>query len=90
MPGRPTIWMIVGQGPIALAVGAGGGCMYIFTLLCPFLSLGDSLIWTEIVSLRAAKLKTTNQPSCPLDANLGWMGDFVFHRPVNSISVVSL
>ena len=21
---RPTIWMIVGQGPIALAVGAGG------------------------------------------------------------------
>ena len=23
--GRPTIWMIVGQGPIALAVGAGGG-----------------------------------------------------------------
>ena len=26
VPGRPTIWMIVGQGPIALAVGAGGGC----------------------------------------------------------------
>ena len=25
VPGRPTIWMIVGQGPIALAVGAGGG-----------------------------------------------------------------
>ena len=23
MPGRPTIWMIVGQGPIALTVGAG-------------------------------------------------------------------
>ena len=22
---RPTIWMKVGQGPIALAVGAGGG-----------------------------------------------------------------
>ena len=33
--GRPTIWMIhvVGQGPIALAVGAGGGCFDIFTLL---------------------------------------------------------
>ena len=27
LPGRPTIWMIVGQGPIALAVGAGGGCL---------------------------------------------------------------
>ena len=23
--GRPTVWIIVGQGPIALAVGAGGG-----------------------------------------------------------------
>ena len=26
--GRPTIWMIVGQGPIALAVGAGGGQLF--------------------------------------------------------------
>ena len=26
VPGRPTIWMTVGQGPIVLAVGAGGGC----------------------------------------------------------------
>ena len=25
VPGRPTIWMIVGQGPIVLAVGTGGG-----------------------------------------------------------------
>ena len=25
VPGRPTIWMTVGQGPIVLAVGAGGG-----------------------------------------------------------------
>ena len=24
VPGRPTIWMIVGQGPTVLAVGAGG------------------------------------------------------------------
>ena len=23
VPGRPTIWMTVGQGPIVLAVGAG-------------------------------------------------------------------
>ena len=38
VPGRPTIWMIVGQGPIALAVGAGGGCLDIFTLLYPFFS----------------------------------------------------
>ena len=36
VPGRPTIWMIVGQGHIALAVGAGGGCLDIFTLIYPF------------------------------------------------------
>ena len=24
VPGRPTIWVTVGQGPTALAVGAGG------------------------------------------------------------------
>ena len=43
VPGRPTIWMIVGQGPIALAVGAGGGCLDIFTLLYPFSPLSPSL-----------------------------------------------
>ena len=26
VPGRPTILITVGQGPIALAVDAGGGC----------------------------------------------------------------
>ena len=45
----PTIWMLVGQGPILLAVGVGGGCLDIFTLLYPFLpsfslSLGDGPI----------------------------------------------
>ena len=24
VPGRPTIWITVGQGPTAIAVGAGG------------------------------------------------------------------
>ena len=39
---RPTIWMTVGQGPIVLAVGAGGGSLDIFTLVysfSPFLPL---------------------------------------------------
>ena len=36
VPGRPTIWMIVRQGPTALAVGAGGSCFDIFTLVYPF------------------------------------------------------
>ena len=49
VPGRPTLWMIVGQGPTALAVSAGGGCFDIFTLVYLFLSsfstsLGDGPI----------------------------------------------
>ena len=32
VPGRPTILIAVGQGPIALAVGAGGGGLDIFLL----------------------------------------------------------
>ena len=40
------IWIIVGQGPVALAVGAGGGCLDIFSLVYLFLSpsLGDGPI----------------------------------------------
>ena len=43
VPGRPTIWMIVGQGPTALSVGAGEGCLDIFTLIYPFFPLYTSL-----------------------------------------------
>ena len=43
VPGRPTSFITVGQGPIALAVGAGGGCLDIFTLICHFSSLSPSL-----------------------------------------------
>ena len=43
VPGRSTIRLIVGQGPIALAVGAGGGCLDIFTLFYPFSPLSPSL-----------------------------------------------
>ena len=45
VPGRPTILMIVGQGPTALAVGAGGrlfGHFYSLSFLSSVsLSLGD-------------------------------------------------
>ena len=43
VPGRPTIWITVGQGPTALAVGAGGGCLDICTLIYPFSPLSPSL-----------------------------------------------
>ena len=47
VPGRPTSWIIVGQGPIALAVGAGGGWLDIFTLICHFSPLSPSL-WETV------------------------------------------
>ena len=45
-PKRPTnllIWIIVGQGSIALAVGSGGGCLDIFSLV--YLSLFFLTLW---------------------------------------------
>ena len=49
VPGRPTIWITVGHGPIALAVGTGGGLFGSFyshlSFLSSFsLSLGDGPI----------------------------------------------
>ena len=37
------IWIIVGQGPITLAIGAGGGCLDIFSLNYHFSFLSPSL-----------------------------------------------
>ena len=50
--GRPSIWITVGQGPIALAVGAGGGCLDIFTLIYPFFPLSPSLSETARYRLK--------------------------------------
>ena len=52
VPGLPTIWMIVGQGPIVLAVGAGGGCWDIFTLPYIFSSLSPSPLQTSRYRLK--------------------------------------
>ena len=43
VPGRPTIRITVGQGPTALAVGAGGGCLDVFILIYPFSPVSPSL-----------------------------------------------
>ena len=66
VPGRPTIWMIVGQGPTALAVGAGMDCLDIFTLIYLFSSLSTSLWETARYRLKyylkgLLNLKSTNQ-----------------------------
>ena len=63
VPGRPTIWITEGQGPAALAVGAG-----IFTLSFPFFLLSPSLWETARYRLKYClkgplNPKPTNQPT---------------------------
>ena len=68
VPGRPTIWITVGQGPTALAVGAGRGCLDIFTLIYPFSPLSSSLWETARYRLKYClkgplnPKQPTNQP----------------------------
>ena len=68
VPGRPTIWITVGQGPTALAVGAGGGCLDIFILIYPFSPLSPSLWETARYRLKYClkgplnPRQPTNQP----------------------------
>ena len=66
VPGRPANWIIVGRGPIALAVGAGGGCLDIFSLIYHFSFLSPSLWETARYRLKYClkgplSLNTTNQ-----------------------------
>ena len=61
------IWIRIGPGPTALAVGAGWGCLdIVFSRVFFFsfsLSLGDGPIQTEILSQRAVKPKTISHLS---------------------------
>ena len=43
VPGRPTDWDYSRARPIVLAVGAGGGCLDIFSLIYHFCSFSFSL-----------------------------------------------
>ena len=61
VPGRPTIWISVGQGPTALAVGAGGGCLDIFTLIYPFSPLSPSFWVTARYRLKYCLKGPLNQ-----------------------------
>ena len=66
VPGRPAVWIILGQGPTVLAVGAGGGCLDIFTLIFLFSPLSPSLWETSRYGLEYClkgllNPKTTNQ-----------------------------
>ena len=60
------IWIRVGQGPNALAVGAGGGCLDIFSLVYHFPFLSPSLSETARYRLKyclKGPLTQNNQPT---------------------------
>ena len=79
VPGRPTILITVGQGSAALAVGAGGGCLDIFTLIYPFTSLSPSLWETARYRLKYC-LKGPLNPKQPTNRVLGVShGSFHFY-----------
>ena len=75
--GRPTILITVGQGPTALAVGAGGGCLDIFTLIYPFSSLSPSLWETARYRLKYC-LKGPLNPKQPTNHRRSFVQNCTF------------
>ena len=73
VPGRPTIWITVGQGPTALAVDAGVGCLDIFTLICPFFTLSPALWETARYRLKYF-LKGQLNPKQPTNQPVSYRG----------------
>ena len=67
------IWIIVGQGPIVLAVGAGGGCLDIFSLIYHFSFLSPPLWETAQYRLKYCLkgLLSPKQPTNQLLSNMG-------------------
>ena len=72
VPGRPTILSTVGQGPIALAVGAGGGCLDIFILSYSLFPLSPSLWETARYRLKYC-LKGPLNPKQPTKKSFGFV-----------------
>ena len=67
--GDLLIWIRVGQGPTALAVGTGGGCLDIFSLVYHFSFLSPSLWETAQYRLKYC-LKGPLSPNQPTNQGL--------------------
>ena len=79
-------WITVGQGPTALAVGAGGGCLDIFTLNYPFILLSPSLWETTRYRLKYC-LKGPLNPNQPTN---GWHRKQLFSSKASLWGIVTL
>ena len=64
-----SVQLTVGQGPTVLAVGAGGGCLDIFTLIYPIPPLFSSLWETARYALKYC-LKGPLNPKQPTSQHL--------------------
>ena len=71
VPGRPTIWITVGQGPTALAVGVGMGCLDI--LLSSILSPLSPSLWETARYRLKYCLKGPLNPKQPTNQTLKWL-----------------
>ena len=72
VPGRPTIWIVVGQGPIALAGGAGKGC-WTFLLSSIFFSSLSPSLWETVRYRMKYCLKGPFNPKQPTNHPLNIM-----------------
>ena len=91
--GRPTFWIIVGQEPIALAIGVGGGCLDIFSLNYHFSFLSPSLWETARYRLKYC-LKGPLNPEQPTNQHLDIFGKredrYTYRNWVNGFTTVIL
>ena len=84
------IWIIVGQGPVALAVGAGGDCLDILFLLSILSILFLPLFWETARYRLKYCLKGPLNPKQPINIHLVVQvdykhvpnGSFQFHIPI--------
>ena len=93
VPGRPAIWIKVGQGTSALAVGAGGGCFDIFSLVYHFSFLTPSLWETARYRLKyclkgpLSPNQPTIQPTIRTMQEIFWLQYLCDQYPFNSLMV---
>ena len=86
VPGCPTVWITVGQGPTVPPGGADGDCLNIFTLIYPFSPLSPSLWETARYRLKYC-LKGPLNPKQPINETCSSpVNNFVMRGGISKIN----